>query len=118
MTQYLVKLFLSAAIIVVVSETAKRSTLLGGIVASLPITSVLAMIWLYAETKDTAKVAALSTSILWLVLPSLTLFLTLPWLLGKKFSFPLSLTLSIAATALSYFALIKLLVKFGIEEPA
>src|SRR5690349_12496787 len=71
MTQYIIKLLISAAIIVAVSEVSKRSSLIGGLLASLPLTSFLAMLWLYKDTKDTAKVAALSMSIFWLVLPSL-----------------------------------------------
>lgn len=74
MTQYVVKVLITAALIVAVSEVSKRSTFLGGLLASLPLVSFLALLWLYLDTKDTAKVAALSTSIFWMVLPSLVFF--------------------------------------------
>ena len=81
MWYYLAKLAISATLIVVVSEAAKRSSWLGGLLASLPLVSFLGIIWLYVDTQDTDKVAALSTSIFWLVLPSLSFFLALPLLL-------------------------------------
>src|SRR5215213_6353094 len=71
MIHAIIKFSVSAAILVGVSEIAKRSSLLGGLLASLPLTSLLALIWLWQDTRDPVKVAALSTSILWLVLPSL-----------------------------------------------
>jgi uncharacterized membrane protein (GlpM family) len=79
----ILKVGISALIIVGISEASKRSTLLGGLLASLPLTSLLAFIWLYRDTQDSAKVSALSTSIFWLVLPSLVLFLTLPMFLKR-----------------------------------
>ncbi len=79
----LLKSLLSGAIIAAVSEIARRSTLFGALVAFLPLTSVLAMIWLYHESHDTSRVAALSGEIFWLVLPSLALFLVLPWLIRR-----------------------------------
>ena len=87
MTYTILKFGLSAAVIVAVSEIAKRSSLLGGLLASLPLTSLLAFVWLWQDTRDAQKVAALSSSILWLVLPSLVLFLVLPALLKRGVHF-------------------------------
>jgi hypothetical protein len=87
MTQYIIKLLISAAIIVAVSEISKRSSLIGGLFASLPLTSFLAMLWLYRDTQDAAKVSALSTNIFWLVLPSLVFFFALPALLKSHINF-------------------------------
>ena len=98
MVYYTVKLLLSAAIIVTVSEVAKRSAALGGLVASLPLISYLGIIWLYADTRDAQKVADLSWSILWLVLPSLPFFIVLPLLL-KRIAFVPSL---LAATGVMF----------------
>jgi hypothetical protein len=67
---------------------------------------VLAMIWLYADTKDTAQVSALSKSIFWLVLPSLALFLLLPVLLERGHAFYTSLAVSAGVTILLYFSAI------------
>ena len=84
---YLVKVLITSVLVVAVSEVAKRSSLVGAILASIPLTSVLAMIWLYVDTGNTARVSALATSVFWLVLPSLVLFLALPWLLKQGLSF-------------------------------
>ncbi len=94
MIYYIIKTLISAVIIVVVSEIAKRSSLLGGLIASLPLTSILALIWLYFDTKNIQKVINLSESIFWLVIPSLILFVILPILLKKGVNFYLSLTIS------------------------
>jgi len=67
MGYYVAKLFISAALIVLISEAAKRSSWLGGFLASLPLLSFLGIVWLYVDTKDTGKVAALSASIFWLL---------------------------------------------------
>ena len=83
MWYYLLKLVISAGLIVAVSEVSKRYTVVGGLLASLPLVSYLGMIWLYLDTRDTSKVAALSWSIFWLVIPSLSLFVALPLLLRK-----------------------------------
>ena len=82
---YLIKIAVTTILIVAISEVAKRSSLVGAILASVPLVSVLAMIWLYIYTKDVNKVSDLASSVFWLVLPSLALFLVLPELL-KLFS--------------------------------
>lgn len=115
MGQYALKLALSALILVVVAEVAKRSTFWAAALASLPLTSLLAFIWLYLDTGDVQKIAALSGSIFWLVLPSLLLFVLLPLLLRNGLGFWLSLAVSSAATALAYLGMIKLLGIFGIR---
>ncbi|TYB30785.1 MAG: DUF3147 family protein [Candidatus Mcinerneyibacterium aminivorans] len=102
MLYYIIKIFLSAIIVVVVSEIAKRSSLLGGLIASLPLTSILALIWLYFDTRSIQKVINLSQSIFWLVLPSLILFVILPILLKKGINFYLSLTISAIVMMLFY----------------
>ena len=108
MTQYLVKIAVSALVVVAVSEIAKRSSLFGGLLASLPIISFMAMIWLYVDTKDAEKVASLSVNIFWLVLPSLVFFLLLPWLLKLKVHFVASFVLATVAMLLCYGVIIAL----------
>jgi len=115
MGQYALKIGLSALILVVVAEVAKRSTLWAAALASLPLISLLAFVWLYLDTGDVHKVAALSNGIFWLVLPSLLLFVLLPVLLRSGLGFWLSLGASSAATALAYLGMIKLLAAFGIR---
>lgn len=112
---YLSKILITAVLVVLVTEVAKRSTLAGGILASIPLVSVLAFIWLYLETSDVRLVSRLSTSIFWLVIPSLLLFTLLPVLLKRDLGFFLSLALSVGAAAGGYACLILLLGKFGIR---
>ena len=113
---YLVlKFALSAAIVVAVSELSKRSTLAGSLLASLPLTSVLAMIWLYADTRDINRVADLSGGVFWLVLPSLLLFIALPILLRRSAGFPLALGLSIAVMLAGYGLMVLVLPRFGVR---
>ncbi len=115
MAYYLVKIVITTILIVAISEIAKRSTLIGAILASIPLVSVLAMTWLYVDTKDVEKVSALSISVFWLVLPSLALFVTLPLLLKSGFNFYLSISISIVVTAGCYFLMVTVLNHFGVK---
>ena len=115
MLYYLVKVLISALLIVAIAEISKRSSLLGALLASVPLISVLAMIWLYVDTGDGDKVAALASGIFWLVLPSLALFIALPLLLKQGLNFYLSMGLSILLTIACYSAMIGLLDRFGRE---
>lgn len=112
---YISKVVISAVLIVLVSEIAKRSTFWGAFIASLPLVSILALTWLYVETKDTAKVAALASSTLWFVLPSLTFFLVFPALLKAGRGFTLSMLLSLVLMGCCYFGLSLVLKRFGIN---
>ena len=107
-SQYVIKIAVTALLVVIISGVSKRSTFVGALLASVPIVSVLAMIWLYHDTRDVAQVAALSRSVFWLVLPSLALFLLLPVLLARGYHFYVSLAASIAATAVVYLGAISL----------
>ena len=75
MLYYALKVFISALIIVAIAEIAKRSTGFAALIASLPLTSLLAFVWLHVEGSTPAQIAELSSQIFWLVLPSLVLFL-------------------------------------------
>ena len=114
MTQYIIKVLISSLLIVAITEISKRSSFLGGLLASLPLVSFLALIWLYVDTGDTAKVAALSKSIFWLVLPSLIFFIALPPLLKAKLNFSASMALATAAMLVAYGAMLLVLRKFNI----
>ncbi|QDT37698.1 DUF3147 family protein [Stratiformator vulcanicus] len=114
MAYYAFKVILTAAIVVAVSETSKRSSLLGGLLASLPLVSFLGIIWLYVDTGDAGKVAELSKSIFWLVLPSLPFFLLLPVLLQRGLGFTLSLLFSTGAMLVLYGLMVLVLSRFGV----
>ena len=115
MAWYIVKVIITALLVVLISEISKRSSLIASILASVPLVSVLAMIWLYVDTKDTSKISALSTGIFWLVIPSLALFVTLPVLLKKEINFYISISASIAITVICYYLMIIILGRFGIK---
>ncbi len=114
MFHYAIKVVVSALVVVAVSEIAKRSTGFAALVASLPLTSLLAFVWLHLEASPSARIAELSGQIFWLVLPSLLLFLLLPILLRHGLGFWASLGLSSAATAGAYLALLPLLRRIGV----
>jgi hypothetical protein len=77
-TYLLVRTLISACLIVAVAELAKRSPAFGALVASLPLVSVLAMIWLWRDTGDAARMAAYAEATFWYVLPCLPMFLLIP----------------------------------------
>jgi hypothetical protein len=115
MWQYVLKIALTTAVVIAVSEIAKRSTLWGAVLASLPLTSLLAFVWLYLDSGNSESVAALSLSIFWLVLPSLLLFLMLPWLIRSGLSFWPSLAAACTATVAAYFVMIWILQRFDVR---
>lgn len=115
MWYYITKVFVSAVLIVVISEFAKRSSVIGAIMASVPLISVFAIIWLYLETGDIAKISNLASNIFWLVLPSLALFITLPILLKMGLHFYWSLLLAISVTVICYYFMLVALRSFGIN---
>jgi predicted permease len=96
-----------------VSEIAKRSSVFGALIAALPLTSLLAIIWMRVEKVETQKIAELSRSIFWLVLPSLAFFLVFPLLLQKGIPFWASLGLSATLTIALYFMLLWFLKAFN-----
>jgi hypothetical protein len=97
-----IKAALSGAIVAAVSEIARRYPGWGGLVASLPLTSLLAMIWLWRDSRDPERVAELTASTFWFILPSLPMFLVLPWLLRSGMAFWAALAISVAGTLLLY----------------
>jgi hypothetical protein len=114
MLYFAAKVIVSALVIVAISEIAKRSTGLAALVASLPLTSLLAFVWLQIEGARPEKIAELSGQIFWLIIPSLVFFLLLPLLLKNGVGFWLSLGASIASTAGAYLALLPLLRRMGV----
>lgn len=113
--QTAIKIALTSLLVVAASEAAKRSIVVGAILASLPLTSLLAMCWLYFDTGDAEKVAALAAGIFWLILPSLVLLMALPLLLRQGYGFGPSLAISVALTIAAYAAMIAILTRLSIE---
>ena len=112
---YFIKVFISSAIIVLVSEIAKKDNIIGGLIASIPIVSVLSMIWLYIDTNNIDKVKALANGVLWMIFPSMSLFIILPILINCGIKFYLSLTISILITMVCYLITISFMNYFGFK---
>jgi hypothetical protein len=115
MLYLIAKALLSGVIIVAASEAAKRSPTYGALLISLPLISILAMVWLWRDTGDNERIAALSEGTFWLVLPTLPMFLFLPALLRNGFAFWIALAASCALTVTLYLVAIWLLPKLGIN---
>jgi len=112
---YLIKILLTSIIILLISEFSKRSNLIATIFAAIPTISVLSFLWIYVEQKDINKISNLSTSIFWMVIPSLPLFLIFPYLLKRGINFYLSLLISCGITVVLYIFYTFILKKFGIK---
>lgn len=115
MWQNVVKVLLTVALVVAVAEIAKRSTFWGAALASLPLTSLLALVWLYVDTGDAQRAADLARGIFWLVLPSLSLFVLLPLLLRAGWGFWYGLGVACLAMAAAYFGVVWCLERFGVR---
>jgi len=111
----IVKIFLTAVIIALISYIGKRYTTAGAILASLPLTSLLAIIWLYVETGDLQNISKLSGTVFWMVIPSLVFFVSLPFFLKLKLNFWLSLGSSSVLTFLAYTGFMAVLSKLNIK---
>lgn len=111
----LVKVVLSAILVALVSELAKRSPAFGALVASLPLVSVLGMIWLWRDTRDPVRMAAHAEATFWYVLPSLPMFLLIPALLRAGAPFWLALAAGVALTAALYLLTTLALARFGVR---
>src|ERR1700712_1213202 len=109
-----IKALISGMLVAAVSEVAKRYPGAGGLIASLPLVSVLGMVWLWRDRPDAANMAAHSTATFWFVLPSLPMFLLIPNLLGRGWSFTLSLLAACLLTVALYGMLTWLGPRFGI----
>ncbi|MDG0963937.1 MAG: DUF3147 family protein [Opitutales bacterium] len=115
MAWYIIKIAITALIIVIVSEISKRLPLLGSLIASLPLISVLGMIWIFQETKDAQKLITHAEGTFWYVIPSLPMFLVMPWMMKKGVSFYFSLGVGILLTVILYAIMTKLLSRMGMN---
>ena len=104
MLYLVIKAALSGIIVAAVSEIARRYPTWGGLVASLPLTSLLAMIWLYRDSHEAERIAELSMSTFWFFLPSVPLFVVLPLLIRSGMPFWLSMGIVVAGTLALYAA--------------
>ena len=109
----ILKTLISASIIVIVSEIAKKYTWSAAIIISIPLTSLLAFIWLYYDTKDVQKVIDLSLSTIVMTVPSIIFFIVLPIMLKFKHSFSFSILIAIVSTSVAYLLFIIIIKKLN-----
>jgi hypothetical protein len=110
-----VKAALSGVIIAIVSEVARRSPALGALIVSLPLISILGILWLWHDTNDAERIAAHAQSTFWYVLPTLPMFLVMPALLRHGTGFWTTLTTCCALTLVLYLTTIYVIGKFGVR---
>ena len=115
MLYLLIKAAVSGVIVAVVSEVAKRYPGVGGLIASLPLVSVLGMIWLWRDTHDPARMAAHAGATFWFVIPSLPMFLLIPDLLRRGTGFWPALAVGCAVTVALYAAMLWIGPRFGLR---
>ena len=115
MLYLVIKAALSGVIVAAVSEIARRYPGWGGLVASLPLTSLLAMIWLFRDTRDPQRVAELSIGAIWFFVPSVPLFIVLPILLRSGLAFWASLAIVVLGTLALYAFWFWLAPRVGIQ---
>ena len=110
-----IKAALSGVIVATVSEVAKRYPGVGGLIASLPLVSVLGMMWLWHDTHDPDRMAAHVSGTLWFIAPSVPLFFLIPMLLKRGVTFWTALLASCALTVVLYAIMVWLAPRFGIK---
>ncbi len=114
MSWIITKYLITATVVVLVSELAKRSDKLGAFVAALPLVTVLVLIWLYVEKQPTEKIANHAWYTFWYVLPTLPIFLVFPTLL-PRLGFWLTLLASVLITMICFGVFALVLRRFGIH---
>lgn len=115
MSYLILKAILSGVLIAIISEVSARYPGFGGLIASLPLVSVLGMIWLWRDTSDAERMAAHAEGTFWFVLPSLPMFLLIPAMLRRGYGFWPSLLAGCVLTVLLYLAMIALSERLGIK---
>ena len=111
----LIKAAISGLIVAIVSEVARRAPGLGALIASLPLISVLGMIWLWRDKPDAANMASHAEATFWFVLPSLPMFLLIPMMLRNGFGFWASLVAGCVLTVALYALMVWAGPRFGLR---
>ena len=114
MWYFLAKAALTGVLAAAIAEIARRYPGWGGLVASLPLTSLMAMVWLWRDTGDAERVGALSLGIFWFILPSLPLFVVIPALIKLGFGFWPTMGTGVAVTVALYAAMFWAAPRLGI----
>jgi hypothetical protein len=98
----LIKAMISGILIAIISEIARKNPGLGALIASLPLISIFVIIWMWLENKDVNNIADHTEATFWFVLPTLPMFLIIPFLLRANWNIWLVLTISVMVTLVFY----------------
>jgi len=109
------KLILTALVVLFVTKIQVVSDRLSALLIALPLTSLLAMIWMRLEKQDPERIANHAEGTFWFVLPSLPMFLVLPWMLRNGWGFGIALAVNCVLTVVLFFGLVAILKPFGIK---
>jgi len=115
MLYLIVKALVSGLVVAIASETARRWPGWGALIVSLPLVSILAMLWLWRDTHDPARMAAHVEATFWFVIPSLPMFLLIPAMLRHGWPFWTALLAGCAVTVGLYFAMIWIGPRLGLR---
>ena len=115
MTMFVMRAILSGVIIALIAYIGKKAPAAGALVASLPLISIIDMIWLWRDTSDSTLLANHAEATFWYVLPSLPMFLLIPWLLRAGHGFWIALSSGIGLTIILYLATIVIAARFGVR---
>jgi uncharacterized membrane protein (GlpM family) len=115
MNYLIIKAALSGIIVMVISEVSRRNPNIGGLIASLPLISIFAFIWLWRDTSDPERIAAQAEATFWYIFPSIPMFLALPAMLRSGAGFWTALSISCALTLALYLATMWVLPRVGIN---
>ncbi len=112
---FIARALLSGIIIALIAVIGRKAPALGALVASLPLISILGMIWLWRDTNDPVLLANHAEATFWYVLPSLPMFLLMPWLLRNGHNFWLSMLAGVSTTIILYLLTIIIAARFGVR---
>jgi len=110
------KILLTALIIFSIVQISERNTLMAAVLASIPIVSVLSMIMMFHEGQTAVEISAFARDIVWLLIPSLLMFIVMPWLIeSRSWDFYPALAAGLACTVTGYFVMVQTMEKFGLS---
>lgn len=115
MSYLLIKAAISGLLIALASETARRFPGFGALIVSLPLVSVLSMIWLWRDTQDVERIADHAIGTIWFLAPSIPMFFTIPLMLRAGWGFWTALAAGCLLTVLLYLAMIWIAPRFGVK---
>ena len=110
------KIALTALIIFSIAQVSERSTLMAAVLASIPLVTVLSMMMMHHEGQTAMEISGFAKDIVWLVIPSLLMFIVMPWLIeSRSWDFYPALAAGLACTVSGYFLMIQVMDRFGLS---